>query len=592
MTSENPEDLDADQIVDQLYDIALDPGSLDRFIDTWNAAGLDAQKVRRTVQQIDSFDATFQNHLSRAETFLKRGNDDDATPLSDALAPFESAAALILNRNFQVVACNAGAQASFGIQEGHSIADLPLADTLLETFEATLKDVVSTGAKPDRLLNLELQGTSRPTLFHIRRLSQTDADGMPLLLIVTTHYHWQPALGATLEEVFQLTAAEQGVVRALIEGRDAKSIAVERGTSEGTVRSQIKSILSKMNARSQSEVIRLVLSLRDVVTSTPASAETTGVPATKTSSEWLDAEVWKPFKTLTLPDGRRMDYHDQGPVTGAPVLFSHMGYGQVRWPKPLLKLAYKHGLRVICPIRAGYGQSDNINRSDDVLAACRNDTLFLLQHLGITRLPYVPQGNDLIFAVDLAAEHPGVVSEIIGLCARPSLPGDRHYSSMGKWHRFFLSTAQHAPHLLYFSVKAAVSMARRIGVIEMYRNMNGNSSADMNILENPEIGPVMAANGALVASKEANASQAYAMETQRTEEDWSDRVMAARATPIMSFSGVEDPAVDMGTLADYREAYPWFTFDVLENAGQMLIFQQFETVIPRIAAAAHAAKNG
>jgi DNA-binding CsgD family transcriptional regulator len=236
----------------------------------------------------------------------------------------------------------------------------------------------------------------------IRKLTDLAHPDVRHALVVSTQYHWQAALGQTLEEVFQLTTAEQGIVRSLVEGLDSKTIAADRGTSEGTVRSQIKSILSKMNARSQSEVIRLVLSLRDV--SQPVSATPLSLPSPQVSftAGWLESEVWKPFKTIILPDGRRMDYHDMGPAQGAPVLFSHMGYALVRWHKPMLKLAVQHGLRVIVPIRAGYGQSDNLSLKADVLQATRDDTRFLLNHLGISRLPYVTQGNDLIFAADFA----------------------------------------------------------------------------------------------------------------------------------------------------------------------------------------------
>lgn len=64
--------------------------------------------------------------------------------------------------------------------------------------------------------------------------------------------------------VFKLTHAEQGMVRALVERLDTKSITAERGKRKGTVRGQIKSILAKIKARTQSKIIRLVLSLRDV----------------------------------------------------------------------------------------------------------------------------------------------------------------------------------------------------------------------------------------------------------------------------------------------------------------------------------------
>ena len=215
-------------------------------------------------------------------------------------------------------------------------------------------------------------------------------NGQPLVLIVTTQYHGQPALGAMLEEVFQLTSAEQFVVRSLVEGMDAKSIAVGRGTSEGTVRSQIKSILAKMNARSQSEVIRLILSFRDVA---QGIADTGKTPATVSPMsalkplDWLDAEVWKPFQVLVRPDGRKLYYSDMGPISGAPVLYSHMGFCAARRSRSMLKFAFRHNLRIICPIRAGYKPSTNLDRRADVMQATRDDTLALLAHLGITRLP-------------------------------------------------------------------------------------------------------------------------------------------------------------------------------------------------------------
>lgn len=592
MTRNSKTGIDPDNIVDQLYDIALDPQSLGTFIDAWNDAGLDASAARKTIETIDQFDLAYQAHLKRAETFLARGAEpDDGPDLTATLTPFDNLAAFIVDRDLDVVASNDGARQAFGIEDGGQLDTLHLPEDMQDALHDSLRDVFRTADRPDRLLKLEVTGQRGPALFQIRRLTDTGGHGTEHALVVTTQYHWQAALGATLEEVFNLTTAEQGVVRALVEGQDAKTIAAGRGTSEGTVRSQIKSILGKMNARTQSEVIRLVLSLRDVSQPSEANVVSRAPLALVNATDWLQAEVWKPFKTLTLPDGRRMDYHDMGPITGAPVLYSHMGYALARWHAPMLKLAFRHGLRVICPIRAGYGQSDNLDPNADVLEATRQDTLHLLEHLGIKRLPYAPQGNDLIFAVDLAAAHPEVISEIIGICARPSLPGDRHYSGMGKWHRFFLSTAKHAPHLLKFTAKAAVTMAKRIGIEEMYRQMNQGSAADMALAQDKEVHTVLLANGALIAGKDTDVAQTIAMELLATETDWSELVERSKDTKTWFVNGGEDPATDTATIAEYRETYPWIDIEVIPNAGQLLVFQHYHTLIPRIAAAAKSAAD-
>jgi pimeloyl-ACP methyl ester carboxylesterase len=263
-----------------------------------------------------------------------------------------------------------------------------------------------------------------------------------------------------------------------------------------------------------------------------------------------------------------------------------MGYGLARWHEPMIKLAFTQGLRIICPIRAGYGLSENIDPKADVLKSTREDTLQLLDNLGIDRLPYLTQGNDLIFAADLAVHHPEKVSEIIGLCARPCLPGDRHYANMGKWHRFFLSTAKHAPHLLKFTTRAGVVMARRVGAVEMFRQLNGRSPADTALLEDDALLPVLKANAQLIVGKSTNVAQAYAHEILATEADWTNLMEKCVDRKIWCVNGGQDPATDIATIAEYREAYPWIDIEVIPDAGQMLIYQHYEYLIPRIAKAA------
>ncbi len=590
MTDSPPKEIDPQKIVDQLYDIALDPQSLDGFIDAWNEAGLDARAARQTIADIDQFDQAYQDHLNRADTFLARGADaDESLDLTAILTPFNALAAFIVDPDLTVVAGNAGAKQAFGIEDGVHLNALHLPLEALDAVDDAIRTVLRNAEAPDHLLKVEFADQRGPALFQFRRLQAVEAKGVEHVLVVTTRYHWQAALGQTLEEVFGLTSAEQGVVRALVEGLDAKSISAERGTSEGTVRGQIKSILAKMNARTQSEVIRLVMSLRDVAEGSALLPDQPESQALSTTSGWLQAEVWKPFKTLTLTDGRRLDYHDMGPITGAPVLYSHMGYCMARWHEPMLRLAFSSGLRVICPIRAGYGHSDNLDPKADVLEATRTDTKALLDHLGINRLPYVTQGNDLIFATDFACHFPDAVTEIIGLCARPCLPGDRHYSGMGKWHRFFLSTAKHAPHLLKFTAKAAVTMAKRIGVKEMFRQMHQNSPADLMVLQDAELAGVLVANAELIAGEGTNVAQAYAMEILATESDWSDLIVQCKGTDLCFINAAQDPSMDVATNAEYREAYPWIDIEVIPDAGQLLIYQHYDTVIPRIAKAAQRA---
>ncbi len=587
MSSNPKDDFSSSAMVDTLYDIALDPRSLENFIETWTDAGLDRELTRKVLEGFDEFDMVFHDHISRADTFLQRDKThENRSELASALAPFESLAAFVVDQSHQIVAANDGSRDFFGLIEGASLADVNVPVDMYEPLVEALNKTLASPKPTQSLLKVETEDNPTPVVFQIRQLPKRENDLGNLALVVTTKYHWNTYLGETLEEVFELTSAEQGIVRALVEGRTAKEISADRKTSEGTVRGQIKTVLSKMNARSQSEVIRLVLNLRDVSTGHHLPSAETNPMRSLVSKTWWRDEVWKPYQTLIMPDGRRMDYHVMGPATGSPVLYSHMGYCLVRWHEPMVRMLYDLNLRIICPIRAGYGKSENIDRKADVRASTRHDTLFLLQHLGISRLPYLTQGNDLIFAADFAAHHPNMISEIIGLCARPSLPGDFHYSNMGVWHRFFLSTARHAPHLLRFTTKAAVSMGRRIGSIDMFRQMNKSSPSDLLLLEDEALTTILTENAELIAGPDVDITQAYTMEILATEAPWSDLMNAIKGIRTWFVNGGEDPATDVATISEYRDAYPWIDIEVIANAGQLMIYQHYEALLPRIAEAA------
>lgn len=64
--------------------------------------------------------------------------------------------------------------------------------------------------------------------------------------------------GYQLLQLFDFTAAEARVARALIHGSTAEAYAEENGVSIATVRSQIRSVLTKTGMRRQSDLIRIL----------------------------------------------------------------------------------------------------------------------------------------------------------------------------------------------------------------------------------------------------------------------------------------------------------------------------------------------
>lgn len=574
-------EINRDLIVDRIYEIALEPSSLDEFIDFWHDADLASHFVNESTDK-GTPDEAYKTHLERAETIMHRG-DSSRPDLSEYLSPYENLAAFVVSGSLRIEALNIGAQQAFGVRTGDGLDQLGIPSEVRTSLLQNAQDVLRKTGQPEKLLKADIAGKGGAMLFRLARLATVFEDG-PVVLIVSTRFHWRDSIATLLSSVFQVTKAEQDVIRLLVEGLDPKSIATARTTSEGTVRGQIKSITAKMNVRSQTDIVRLVMTLGEFPKG--AASQETVTKTQALSNNWLEAEVWKPFKSLTMPDDRTLIYHDMGPPTGNPILYTHTGSCLARWPRSMIRQLFERNLRVICPIRAGFGHSDGLAATADPIEAATNDTLYLLNSLRISRLPYVAHGTDLPLAAHLISHHPDVVSKLIGIGAFPRKPGDQSVIGAGRWQRFFVTTARNAPHLVQFAAKAVMAMTKRIGPDAMLRQLCKDQPSDLRLLEDAEMKQVLAANISLMAGKSTNSARAFAMEFIAFQNDWSPQILAMQHVPAQFFLAEEDPTIDLESLPELQAAYPWIRFETVPDAGLAMVFQKHETLIPIMAEAA------
>ena len=103
-----------------------------------------------------------------------------------------------------------------------------------------------------------------PQLLHLalQPLAETSryvGDASSVLMVVTGVGHEEAIPVAALVNMFGLTTAESLLVDALIRGHTLEQYAQQRGVALGTVRWQLKQVLSKTGATRQAELVRMVL---------------------------------------------------------------------------------------------------------------------------------------------------------------------------------------------------------------------------------------------------------------------------------------------------------------------------------------------
>ncbi|MCX7645518.1 MAG: LuxR C-terminal-related transcriptional regulator [Rhodobacteraceae bacterium] len=557
------------EIVDRLYEVALDPIRLEELLDVWEGriAPLRADAAPGAIE-----DADLEAHVGRASVFLDRfeATRQDGGYRS-VLAEIPRRAAFVSDGH-AIVAFNPVASRALGLAEGNRLEELPFEEGDIATLGREIRQIAAGRGGQVATLRIRHSRGGAPVILRVSRVES--AHSKPLALVVSTELAWPEGFDETVQEAFGLTPAEAEIVQGICLGLAVRDIARRRRRSAETVRTQIRSILAKTETHSQSELVRVVLGLMDVAMTPPGRSGGAARAVVPASVE---------TRTLRLGDGRRLDWIEFGDPRGAPLLYMHLDYGLIRWPRPAEHEAARRGLRVIVPIRAGYGATSPVPKGADHVTAVALDYAAVLDHLGVTRLPVIALGADLRFALKLSLLNPGLVTGILGCAAQLPLSTPAQYERMDKWQRFILANARYAPKVLPFLVKAGFSLARRLGKERFFAQVNGGSPADMETFADPDVREAVLGGSDVTLSERFSAHEAFALECLSSERDWSALIHAARV-PVRLLQGDQDPQTPVQTVRELMEVFPALEVEFLPRTGQLLFFKEWRRALDEVMA--------
>lgn len=558
------------EIVDRLYEVALDPIRLEELLEVWEgrAAPLRSGPLDHAVV-LD--DPEIDAHVSRARVFLDRY---EATREEGGyrllLDDIPRSAAFVSDGGPKITACNRPAQHAFGLSDGAALTVLPFDAEDVDTLRAVIRKVALGLGEQVATLRIRSITTGSPVILRVSRIAAPGPH--PLALVISTELYWPEDFSATVQEAFGLTLAEVEIVRGITLGMPLKDIAEHRCRSIETVRTQARSILAKTETHSQSELVRVVLGLMDV-----SFIPTSGVRAVAGSGLLRDVE----FHQIRGPDRRKLEYIEFGAPTGVPVLYMHLDYGLIRWPAEAERQAGQRGLRIIVPVRAGYGRSDLHRRGTDHVQGVAEDYAAVLDHLGVAQAAVIALGADLRFALALADLRPGMVSGVIGCAAQLPLRTAAQYERMDKWQRFILANARYAPKVLPFLVQAGFSLARKLGKEKFFAQVNGGSPADMETFADPQVREAMLAGSEICLGTRLSAHEAFTRECISSERDWSALIRGCKV-PVQLLQGDQDPQTPVQTIRELMADYPQLRVEFIPSTGQLLFFREWRQILDRL----------
>ncbi len=234
----------------------------DTLIMSWERSGYELPMTRDEVNRLDSL----RPHLARAALVATRLGLERARAAAEALQAL-GLPACVLAHNGRLLAANVLFQGMMPHSLDESaggrlrIVDRQ-ADRLLQEAVGQYRFTAAQVAK-----SIPVRGTSQsvPFVVHLLPLKRTAIDimsGADFVLIATPVAYSTAPSDSVLRGLFDLTAAEATVARALVEGKSTEAIATARDTSIGTIQRQLKAIYSKTGVSRQSELVSVLAALR------------------------------------------------------------------------------------------------------------------------------------------------------------------------------------------------------------------------------------------------------------------------------------------------------------------------------------------
>lgn len=471
----------------------------------------------------------------------------------------QSAPAVALLGSGVVAAANAAARQLFGITPGESHEALGINRAAFHAFRSRLFEYQG----PSLLKVAPLQ-IGQPTLVMVGSYQQ---DARIFLLTVLQH-SWPDSIDRALEDLFGLSLAEREVLAGLAQGGSAESIAAQRQRSLGTVRQQIKSILQKLDARTQVQAASFAAAAANAVSESGRSSDRLQVLE---SSTLTTGELTR--------EGRRVGWRRYGRVGGHPVLLLHgpfFGVGEYEFER---QLSAHFGLDVFAVERPGYGRTDPPMPQEDAVQCQVEDILLLLDRQGLEGIQVLCHDIAFLPALVLCERAGERVHSLTAVSAPAPLTPGMPLDPMPVQQRLFISAARHTAWLVRLLIRLGMSQMRKLGPERWIEPIFGEVPAEMALLRTPEFACGLPGAYAFNLSQSA---LGFEMDVLLTARDWTETARALRH-PCTLFYGSENRITRPGLTSRLAELNERYVLRPIEGAGQTLALTHCETILAHLA---------
>ena len=554
------------QVIEEAYAATLNPERLEEFEAFWESY-LDAGLQNGDQKSPPASLATISLHISRAMEILERMRhthvaESNAQKIVDSNYGF----GFIVNRQGKIIARNSDALAI--IPKADMLSDIELDLHGLSEINTYLSGRFKSDKKDVLFINVYLGAEEVSTCLFITpvdlKQSQT-SEPDTFFLVTSVEFDLDPEAAKLIQNAFSLSASEAEIAFCLASGKSPKDISELRGSSILTVRTQIKHLIDKTDSKDIPDVVRKICNM-----STRFSAVTSQIKRAENS---FQTESYAKVGSLTLRDGRFMEYIEQGHPHGRPVIHIHSLMNGPKQSDAAAQLAVLRNWRFISPSRAGYGNSDR-NLETGIhgnLNSTAADVAELVNHLGLKDVIVIGS----IYAQKFAFKFPDLVRHFVCVNKVPTWHIDE-LQYLQRRQRNMIKTSMYTPMLSKFPARLAKILIDTGREMFFFRGLSStNSKYDMKALDAPEQFQVLVDG---MKHSVAQGVDAFTMDVQAHHTDWTEDAKQLQM-PVTIVFGSETTMQTKFGLDRYLSAVPNAKVIEIEKAGLYLPITHFEKIL-------------
>ena len=550
------------RVIEEAYAATLDAERLQEFEYLWESyldAGL--QGNGPSIEPVDL--STVHVHIARALEILERMRHRHIEESrAQTIVDSNYGLGLIVNNRGQIVARNSDAVAV--LKDATSLADMGLDENGL----TKVLDWIN-GHKKDEthvlFVNVYFHDATQPTCLFLTRVKlSTSEEKEDLYLLTSVESQIHPGAISAIQNTFSLRSSEADIAFHLANGKSPKEISELRKSSIATVRTQIRHLIEKTHSRDVTDLIRSICNMSARFSSVKSQIE-------RSTSLFSQHNLAK-TGSITLRDGRFMEYKEQGHPHGRPVIHIHSLMNGPTQSREDAQHAVLRNWRFISPSRAGYGNSEFHFKTNirDSVNSTADDMAEIVEHLGLKDVIVIGS----IYAQKFALKYPNLVSHFVCVNKAPAWHIDE-LQSLQPRQRNMIKTSLYAPLLSKFPTRLAKILIDTGREKVFFRGLSGNSKTDLAVLENHRHVKILAEG---MKHSFQQGVDAFTLDVQGHHTDWIDDAKNLQV-PVTIILGEENSMQTDFGLNRYLTAVPSAKVIRIDNAGLFFPITHFDKIL-------------